>query len=119
VKAILCVDHNRADLQKLSMILRSSGYISLPAATTEEALSAFSASRVDLVILAHGTGEAALAARLRRIRDVPTIMLANDPERTQKPPGVDVVSGKPFHARQLLSIISVLLADVFHHRTAA
>ncbi len=119
MNAILCVDRNRDDLQKLSMIIRGSGYICIPAETEDEAMRAFSSSRVDMVVLDHETEEVDLAQRLERLRDVPTVMLTNQGERVQKPSGVDVVSAKPIHARELLSTISVLLTGAFRNRRAA
>jgi DNA-binding response OmpR family regulator len=108
VNAILCVDTNRRDLQRLSQIIRAHGYICIPADTPDEAVRAFSSSRVDMVIL-DSPAEGPLAERLERLRDVPTLMLADNPERTAKPKGVDLLSPKPIHARELLSTIDVLL----------
>ncbi len=108
MNAILCVDTNRRDLQQLSQIIRSNGYICIPADTAEEAMRAFSSSLVDMVIL-DSPDEAVLAERLERLRDVPTLMLADNPQRTSKPAGVDLLSPKPIHARELLSTIDVLL----------
>lgn len=109
MNAILCVDTNRRDLQKLSQLIRANGYICIPADTPEEAVRAFSSSRVDMVILDQGPEEASLAGRLERLRDVPTLMLADNVARTPKPTGVDVLTPKPIHARELLSAIDVLL----------
>jgi CheY-like chemotaxis protein len=111
VIAILCVDSNTISLHALSLIIRSSGYICIPASTTEDAVRAFSASHADLVILNNEPERTSLAAKLERLRDVPTIMLTDSVERTPKPSGVDILSPKPVHARELLSTISVLLAD--------
>ncbi len=108
MNAILCVDTSRRDLHQLSQIIRANGYICIPADTPEEALRAFSSSRVDMVILDSPT-EAPLAARLERLRDVPTLMLSDNPQRTVKPAGVDLLSPKPIHARELLSTIDVML----------
>lgn len=108
MNAILCVDTNRRELQQLSQIIRANGYICIPADTPEEALRAFSSSRVDMVIL-YSPDEGPLAERLERVRDVPTLMLADNPERTAKPKGVDLLSPKPIHARELLSTIDVML----------
>ena len=113
MNAILCVDSNPKSLQALSMIIRSNGYICIPAQTTEDAIRAFSASRADLVILNQEPERASLAAKLERLRDVPTILLTDKIEHTQKPPGVDILSAKPVHARELLSTISVLLTESF------
>ena len=117
MNAILCVDSNPKSLQTLSMIIRSNGYICIPAETTEEAVRAFSGSRADLVILNNEPGKVSLASRLERLRDVPTIMLTDNVEKTQKPSGVDVLSPKPVHARELLSTISVLLSSAVKVRT--
>jgi DNA-binding response OmpR family regulator len=95
------------------MIIRSNGYICIPAQTTEDAIRAFSASRADLVILNQESERPSLAAKLERLRDVPTIMLTDKIEHTEKPPGVDILSPKPVHARELLSTISVLLTESF------
>src|SRR5215469_4511949 len=108
MNAILCVDINRRDLQQLSQIIRSNGYICIPADTTDEAVRAFSSSHVDMVIL-DSPAEGLLAERLERLRDVPTLMLADNPQRTAKPKGVDLLSAKPIHARELLSTINLLL----------
>jgi DNA-binding response OmpR family regulator len=116
VNAILCVDTDRRDLQKLSQLIRANGYICIPA-TPEEAVRAFSSSRVDMVILDQGPEEESLAARLEHLRDVPTLMLADNVERTQKPTGVDLLTPKPIHARELLSTIDVLLR-VPHNKAA-
>jgi DNA-binding response OmpR family regulator len=113
MNAILCVDSNAKSLQALSMIIRSNGYICIPAETTEDAVRAFSASRADLVILNHEPERATLAAKLERLRDVPTIMLTDNIERTEKPSGVDILSPKPVHARELLTTITVLLTESF------
>jgi DNA-binding response OmpR family regulator len=117
VNAILCVDTDRRDLQKLSQLIRANGYICIPADTPEEAMRAFSSSRVDMVILDQGAEEGSLAGRLERLRDVPTLMLADNVARTQKPTGVDLLTPKPIHARELLSTIDVLLR-VPHTRAA-
>ncbi len=108
MNAILCVDTSRRDLQQLSQIIRANGYICIPADTPDEAVRAFSSSRVDMVIL-DSPNEGPLAARLERLRDVPTLMLADNPQRTAKPAGVDLLSPKPIHARELLSTIDVML----------
>ena len=108
MNAILCVDDNRRELQQLSQIIRANGYICIPADTPDEAVRAFSSSRVDMVIL-DSPEEAPLAARLERLRDVPTLMLADNPQRTTKPAGVDLLSPKPIHARELISTIDVML----------
>ncbi|MDT8067641.1 MAG: hypothetical protein ROO76_05675 [Terriglobia bacterium] len=108
MNAILCVDTNRRELQQLSQIIRANGYICIPADTPDEAVRAFSSSRVDMVIL-DSPEEAPLAARLERLRDVPTLMLADNPQRTTKPAGVDLLSPKPIHARELISTIDVML----------
>ena len=108
MNAILCVGTKRRDLQQLSQIIRANGYICIPAETPDEALRAFSSSHVDMVIL-DSPAEAPLADRLERLRDVPTLMLVDNPQQTVKPKGVDVLSPKPIHARELLSTIDVLL----------
>ncbi len=108
MNALLCVDTNRRDLQQLSQIIRANGYICIPADTPDEAMRAFSSSRVDLVIL-DSPAEGPLAERLERLRDVPTLMLADNPQRTPKPAGVDLLSPKPIRARELLSTIDLML----------
>ncbi len=108
MNAILCVDTSRRHLQQLSQIIRANGYICIPADTPDEAVRAFSSSRVDMVILDNPEA-ASLAERLKRLRDVPTLMLADNPERTPKPAGVDMLSPKPIRARELLSTIDLML----------
>lgn len=109
MNAILCVDSNPKSLQALSQIIRSNGYICIPAETTEDAVRAFTASRADMVILNHEPEKVSLAAKLERLRDVPTILLTDNVERTEKPSGVDILSPKPVKVRELLSMISMLL----------
>ncbi len=118
MNAILCVDPNPRDLQRLSQLIRANGYICIPADTLDEALRAFSSSRVDMVILDEGPDAAKLAARLKRLRDVPTLMLVENIQRAQKPPGVDVLSPKPIHVRELLATLSALLDKTFQPRAA-
>ena len=113
MNAILCVDRNRRDLQKLSQLIRSNGYICIPADKAEEALHIFSSSRVDMVILDQGPEESKLADRLKCLRNVPTVMLADNVQRAEKPAGVDLLSPKPVHARELLSTIEVLLHESY------
>ncbi|HEU5404331.1 MAG TPA: hypothetical protein VFU86_23490 [Terriglobales bacterium] len=108
MNAILCVDTTRRNLQRLSQLIRANGYICIPADTPDEAVRAFSSSRVDMVIL-DSPAEGPLAERLERLRDVPTLMLAENLQGTAKPKGVDMLSPKPIHARELLSTIDVLL----------
>lgn len=109
MNAILCVDSNRRDLQKLSQLIRSNGYICIPADNAEDAVRAFSSSRVDMVILDQAPDGSKLADRLKRLRNVPMVMLADNVLRTEKPAAVDLLSQKPVHARELLSAIEVLL----------
>jgi DNA-binding response OmpR family regulator len=110
MNTILCVDSNTKSLQALSIIIRSSGYICIPAETTEDAVRAFSSSRADMVILNLGPDRTFLAAKLERLRDVPTILLTDKVGREEKPSGVDILLPKPVKARELLSTISALLS---------
>jgi DNA-binding response OmpR family regulator len=111
VNAILCVDSDPQALQSLSTIIRSNGYICISAGTAEDAVRALLASCVDLVILNQDAEKFALAAKLKRFRSVPTILITDKPDREQKPSGVDVLSPKPIRVRELLATISALLTS--------
>jgi CheY-like chemotaxis protein len=105
--AILCIDDQVASLSALSFLVRSCGYICLSAATPEEALSAFSNSKVDMVVLDHdlsSTNSLALAKQLKQVRDVPVLLLCRT-SLVDKPGNVDLIVHKPIEARGFSKII--------------
>jgi CheY-like chemotaxis protein len=105
--AILCIDDQIAALSALSFLVRSCGYISLTASTTEEALSAFTNSKVDLVVLDNEmatSNSLALAKHLKQLRDVPVLLLSKT-SLVEKPGNVDLVIHKPIEHRDFSKII--------------
>lgn len=105
--AILCIDDQAASLSEISFLVRSCGYICLSAATTEEAISAYTNSKVDMVVLdqdLRSTNAMALAKQLKQIRDVPVLLLCRT-STTEKPCNVDLIVHKPIEARGFSKII--------------
>jgi CheY-like chemotaxis protein len=105
--AILCIDDQAAALSALSFLVRSNGYICLSAASPEEALSAYTNSKVDMVVLDHDITCAdplALAKQLKQVRDVPLLLLCGT-SLLEKPGNVDLIVHKPIEARGFSKII--------------
>jgi CheY-like chemotaxis protein len=105
--AILCIDDQATSLSALAFLVRSCGYICLGASTSEEAISAYTNSNVDMVVLDHDLTSAnslALAKQLKQIRDVPLILLSRT-SLVEKPCNVDLIVYKPIEARGFSKII--------------
>jgi len=105
--AILCIDDQAASLSALSLLVRSAGYICLGASNTEEAVSAYTNSKVDLVVLDHDMVNAnalTLAKQLKQIRDVPLLLLCRT-SVVDKPGNVDLVVYKPIETRGFSKIL--------------
>ena len=108
---ILLVDDDRAILSTLTLIFRASGYCCVAACDFEGAERAFARDRIHLVILDHGLpgiNGTSLAAHLKKIRDVPVLMLSGDVELCQ-PPSVDLLLVKPQPPKKLLAAVAQLL----------
>jgi CheY-like chemotaxis protein len=105
--AILCIDDQAASLSAVSYLVRSCGYICLSAASAEEAISAYSNSKVDMVVLDNDltcTNALALAKQLKQLRDVPVILVCKT-SLNDKPGNVDLIVHKPIDARGFSKII--------------
>lgn len=99
--AILCIDDQSPSLSELCFLVRSCGYICLSAANAEEAIDAYTNSKVDMVVLDHdlrSTNALALAKHLKQLRDVPLLLLSTT-SLLEKPGNVDLVVHKPIEAR--------------------
>lgn len=84
-KVILCVDDNEQELSVLKFMLTTNGYKVLSATTGQEAISAFSANQVDLVLADFNMqpmkGDQ-LVHRLKAIAAHVPMVLMGDPQMT-------------------------------------
>lgn len=113
MRSILVIDDHVATRETICLILRSRGYIALPAANADQAQEHFFGNNVDLVIVDHGlpgvTG-AQLAKSLKEIKSVFVLMLSGNSELLQKPDSIDVLLPKPIAVPILLAEIEGLFA---------
>ncbi|MDT8067981.1 MAG: response regulator [Terriglobia bacterium] len=110
--AVLCIDDQIRSISALSIIVRSCGYICLSAQDPDEAASAYSQSKVDLVILNNdlvGGNALALAKRLKQLNDVPLILLSGT-SLVEKPLNVDLVVHKPLDAREFTKMLQWIVS---------
>jgi len=112
VYAILCVSNEPNTLHNLTLSLRSRGYICVSAESSEEAIGALNGSGADLVILDHGLPESEkLAQDLKKIRNVPLIMLAGLSDVLPTMPYVDLLCPKPVNAHEILREVGSFLQN--------
>lgn len=110
--AVLCIDDQVRSMNALSIIVRSCGYICLSAQEAEEAVSAYSQSKVDLVILNNDltAGNAlALAKRLKQLSNTPLILLSGT-SVVEKPLNVDLVVHKPIDPREFTKMLQWIVS---------
>jgi DNA-binding response OmpR family regulator len=110
--AVLCIDDQAPSISTLSICVRSCGYICLSAQDPDEAVSAYSNSKVDLVILnndINGTNALALAKRLKQVSNVPLLLLCRT-SVTEKPLNVDLVIHKPIEPREFTKILQWIVS---------
>ncbi len=110
--AVLCIDDIPRSMNVLSIIVRSCGYICLSAQDPEEAVSAYSQSKVDLVILNNdlvGGNALALAKRLKQLSNVPLILLTGT-SVVDKPLNVDLVVHKPIDTRDFTKMLQWIVS---------
>jgi DNA-binding response OmpR family regulator len=113
INTILLVDDHRGTLITLSLVLRNAGYRCVTASNHDEAVQAFRANLVDLVILDHGLPGISgtdLAAHLKTVRPVAILMLSGNPDLAGKPESVDILLPKPQEPEALLNTMAELLA---------
>lgn len=106
--AVLCIDDNAANLNALSFIVRSRGYICITAPNAEEAIAAFNGSKADLVVLDQDlTSMPAykLATHMKQSRNVPIVLLSHN-AFLEKPSFIDIVVKKPVESRDFGRIIT-------------
>lgn len=108
---ILVIDDHLPTSTTLCIILSRNGYRALEAANAEQAERKFRSNPIDMLLVDHGlpgiTGSE-LAARLRRIRNVPVLMLSGNPELKEIPAYVDLLLPKPYPVHDLLVAIEQL-----------
>ncbi len=110
--AVLCIDDQIRSMSALSIIVRSCGYICLSAQDPDEAASAYSQSKVDLVILNNdlvGGNALALAKRLKQLSNVPLILLSGT-SLVEKPLNVDLVVHKPIDTRDFTKMLQWIVS---------
>lgn len=109
--AILCVASDSSVIHTVSLVLRSRGYICISAESSEEAILAISGSGADLVVLDHAMpGSEKLAADLKKLRNVPLIMLAGLSDVLPTMPFVDLLCPKPVNAHEILREVDSFLS---------
>jgi DNA-binding response OmpR family regulator len=95
----------------VSLTLRSRGYICISAESAEEAIGAFGGSGADLVVLDHAmNGSEKLAEDLKKLRNVPLIMLAGISDVLPTMPFVDLLCPKPVNAHEILREVDSFLS---------
>jgi DNA-binding response OmpR family regulator len=110
VYAILCVASDPTINHSVSLVLRSRGYICISAESSEEAIGAFGGSGADLVVLDHGMqGSEKLAEEMKKLRNVPLIMLAGLSDVVPAMPFVDLLCPKPVNAHEILREVDSFL----------
>jgi DNA-binding response OmpR family regulator len=110
--AVLCIDDQFRSMNALSIIVRSCGYICLSAQDADEAVSAYTGSKVDLVILNNdlaGSNALALAKRLKQVSNVPLILLSGT-SLVDKPLNVDLVVHKPIEPRDFTKMLQWIVS---------
>ncbi len=83
-KVILCVDDNEQELSVLTFMLATNGYRVIPSTNGQEAISIFSESQVDLVLMDFAMPQMSgsqLAGRLKLIAPYVPMILLGDPQR--------------------------------------
>ncbi|HEX6880579.1 MAG TPA: hypothetical protein VF135_09455 [Terriglobales bacterium] len=109
--AILCIAKDVNTLHTATLLLRSRGYICISAESIEEAIGAFGGSGADLVILDHAMeGSEKLAEDLKKLRNVPIIMLAGLSDVLPTMGAVDLLCPKPVNAHELLREVDSFLS---------
>ncbi len=108
--AILCVASDHNINHSVALVLRSRGYICISAESAEEAVGAMGGSGADLVIIDHSMeGSEKLAEDLKKIRNVPLIMLAGLSDILPTMPFVDLLCPKPVNAHEILREVDSFL----------
>ena len=108
--AILCVASDPNVNHSVALVLRSRGYICISAESSEEAIGAFGGSGADLVVLDHSMeGSEKLAEELKKLRNVPLIMLAGLSDVVPTMPFVDLLCPKPVNAHEILREVDAFL----------
>ena len=114
-KIILCVDDNELELSVLKFMLSTNGYRVVSALTGQEALGAFAAHQVDLVLADYAMPQmdgCQLVARLKSMAPHVPMILLGDPHKA----GSDIHSAdamlakKNCSAQDLLERIKVMSA---------
>ncbi len=115
---ILCIDDHAPTLQTLRWLFEANGYKCVTTPRGEEGLELLTGNSIDLIVLDHilceGEG-AVLAKSLKKIRDIPILMLSGWAD-LQKPSCVDVLMIKPQDPKVLLATVLSLLVK---YQTAA
>jgi two-component system KDP operon response regulator KdpE len=110
---VLIVEDHKVTLDSLCLILERNGYHCLMAGTAEEAQRLFQSNAVDLVLLDYGLPDhngGRLASDLKKMRQLPIVMISGASDLEEKPAFVDVLFAKPTDPSLLLKAIGQLLA---------
>ena len=110
--AVLCIDDQARSMNALSLIVRSCGYICVSAQDPDEAVSAYTQSQVDLVILNNdltGGNALSLAKRLKQLSNTPLILLSGT-SLVEKPLNIDLVVHKPVDTREFTKMVQWIVS---------
>lgn len=110
--AVLCIDDQVRSMNAMSLIVRSCGYICLSAQDPDEAVSAYTQSQVDLVILNNdltGGHALSLAKRLKQLSNTPLILLSGT-SVVEKPLNIDLVVHKPIDTREFTKMVQWIVS---------
>ena len=117
-KRILVVEDDTAVLEVLVDLLRRDGHTTVAAATGQDGIRRFSPGAFDVVLVDRGlpdmSGDHVALSIKNRAADLPVVLVTGFGDimeaTAERPPGVDLVVGKPFTLRALREAIAQVTA---------